>query len=79
MHGGLGIAAIPAIAVADEIETGKLVPLTVEQPLRVLKVRCAYANMARRELIDTLAEMAADAAMTYCAENPRWTRFVAGE
>lgn len=75
----MGIAAIPAIAVAEEIEAGELAVLPAEQPLRVLKVRCAYANMARRELIDTLAEMAGEAAMAYCAENPQWTRFVPGE
>lgn len=79
LKSGLGVAAIPAVAVSDELESGRLRVIPVANPPRVLQVRCAYANMARRELIDDLVRTAADCAADYCAAHPEWTRYVAGE
>lgn len=75
----LGIAAIPAIVAADELASGALKVIPVKVTPRVLKVRCAYANMARGEMIDELVRVSANAARAWCAANPDWCEYIEGE
>ena len=76
---GLGIAAIPAISVEEELATGGLRVLETETVPRVLKVRCAYANMARKERVAQFLDIAYDSARTFCEGHPDWCSFVADE
>ncbi len=76
---GLGIAAIPAVSVEEELAAGELqVVETVSVP-RVLKVRCAYANMARKERVGQFLDIAYDSAQSFCQSHPKWCHFVADE
>ena len=76
---GLGIAAIPAISVAEELADGRLTVLETESLPRVLKVRCAYANMARKELVGRLLDIAYESAQDFCHNAADWCEFIANE
>lgn len=71
----MGIAAIPAVAVAAELAAGDLTVIPVANGPQPLKVACAHANMARRELVDQLVCITADSAFRYCRDNPEWCTF----
>lgn len=76
---GMGIAAIPAIAVAEEIEAGRLVVLPTELMPRVLKVRCVYANLPKRDLIGELLDDSLESALEVERRNPDWCSVSEGE
>lgn len=76
---GLGIAAIPAIAVEDELAAGELQVIETQTVPRVLKVRCAYANMARKERVAQFLDIAYDSARSFCRSHPDWCDFVSDE
>ena len=76
---GLGIAAIPAISVEEELASGDLQVIETEAVPRVLKVRCAYANMARKERVAQFLDIAYDSARSFCRSHPDWCDFVADE
>lgn len=76
---GLGIAAIPAIAVEDELARAELQVIDTDTVPRVLKVRCAYANMARKERVAQFLDIAYDSARSFCQNHPDWCDFVADE
>ena len=76
---GLGIAAIPAISVAEELAEGSLRVIETETVPRVLQVRCAYANMARKERVERFLGIAYDSARDFCLANEQWCSFVANE
>ena len=76
---GLGIAAIPAVSVEEELAAGELQVIETETVPRVLKVRCAYANMARKERVAQFLDIAYDSARTFCQSHPDWCEFVADE
>lgn len=76
---GLGVAAIPAISVAEELADGRLRVIETETVPRVLKVRCAYANMARKERVERFLGIAYDSARAFCLANEQWCAFVANE
>ncbi len=75
----LGVAAIPAVMAAEDLASGKLKVLPVKVTPRVLKVRCAYANMARSEIVDGLVRISAKAAQKWCTDNPQWCEYIEGE
>ncbi|MFQ6550239.1 LysR family transcriptional regulator [Aestuariibius sp. 2305UL40-4] len=76
---GMGIAAIPAIAVAEDIATGRLVVLPTEIVPRVLKVRCVYANLPKRDLVSDLLEAAFESARDIEMQHPEWCTVSEGE
>lgn len=76
---GLGIAAIPAISVEEELAAGTLRVIETDTVPRVLKVRCAYANMARKERVAQFLDIAYDSARSFCRSHPDWCDFVADE
>ena len=76
---GLGVAAIPAISVAEELAAGSLRVIETETLPRVLKVRCAYANMARKERVERFLCIAYESARAFCLANEQWCSFVANE
>lgn len=75
----LGIAAIPAVVATDALASGEVKVIPVRVTPRVLKVRCAYANMARGEIVDGLVRASANAARDWCAANPEWCDYIEGE
>lgn len=79
LRAGMGVAAIPAIAAADDLASGALTVLTAEQTPRPLKVRCAYARTARRGLTETLLDTAFASAADTAAAHPEWCSVVEGE
>lgn len=76
---GLGVAAIPAVSVEEELAAGELQVIDTETVPRVLKVRCAYANMARKERVSQFMDIAYDSARSFCRNHPDWCEFVANE
>ncbi|MBV6657311.1 MAG: LysR family transcriptional regulator [Devosiaceae bacterium] len=76
---GLGIAAIPAVSVEEELAAGMLKVIDTQTVPRVLKVRCAYANMARKERVAQFLDIAYDSARAFCQSHPLWCQFVADE
>ena len=76
---GLGVAAIPAVSVAEELSEGRLRVVETETIPRVLKVRCAYANMARKKRVGRFLQIAYESAQAFCLDNAQWCDFIADE
>ena len=76
---GMGVAAIPAIAVADQIADGRLEVIETDPVPRVLKVRCAHASLPKRDVVSTILDAARDSARTTAERYPQWCSVTEGE
>ena len=76
---GLGIAAIPAVSVEEELASGQLRVIETKTVPRVLKVRCSYVNILRKKRAARLLDIAYDSAHSFCRDHSDWCDFIAGE
>lgn len=76
---GIGIAAMPRVAVARELEQGKLIVLPTTKPFASVHYVAVYASEGRSELPRAMAALARQAALRYCEVSTRtwaWTETI---
>lgn len=72
---GYGASGLALVAVEPELASGQLVRIPTTEEIPPLTVACSYTNRARRQQVNSVLDLAREAARHWCAKHPAYATF----